>query len=170
MRKSNIIRGILLRLANICGGSNALANIGALRQPRLAVSAAGSASAVPPPALLMCPPCRCAASPLRGELTANGCASGQILRVCTFRAFNPGSCFPVRRPDLPVCLRQGGPPRGPQWRSQPFKPFAARWQTSAGGKQTEPKRCLSESHSLRIRQRGPGALAPGFLIWEGGRV
>ena len=32
MRKSNIIRGILLRLANICGGTDALANIGALRQ------------------------------------------------------------------------------------------------------------------------------------------
>ena len=39
----------------------------------------------------MFPPCRCAASPLRGERTANG-------------------FFPVRRPDLPGSPRQGGPP------------------------------------------------------------
>ena len=32
-----------------------------------AVSAAGSASAAQPAALLMCPPCRCATSPLRGD-------------------------------------------------------------------------------------------------------
>ena len=37
-----------------------------------AVSAAGSASAAQPATLLMCPPCRCATSPLRGEQVGNG--------------------------------------------------------------------------------------------------
>ena len=36
----------LLRLTNICGGTDALANIGARRQQRLAVSATGGASAL----------------------------------------------------------------------------------------------------------------------------
>ena len=61
-----------------------------------------------------------------------------------------------RTPGFARQAPQVGPPRGPRVRFLPFKPFAARWQTSAYGKQTEPIRCLSESHSLRIRQRGPG--------------
>ncbi len=42
------IPALLLRLANICGGTDALANIGALRQQCLASSAAGGASALLP--------------------------------------------------------------------------------------------------------------------------
>ena len=45
-RRADLAGPDLLRLTNICGGTCALANIGARRQQRLAVSATGGASAL----------------------------------------------------------------------------------------------------------------------------
>ena len=47
-RRADLAGPDLLRLTNICGGTCALANIGARRQQRLAVSATGGASALLP--------------------------------------------------------------------------------------------------------------------------